>query len=530
MAGAAETERIAALVERLVPLASTRPGELIEAENWNLVVGALLEVARSVLAGGDDGVAPHDHPDQVTAGWLDPVLRARIEQGALADPTSVARVAKLERGLDTVRLDVDSVRRDVGEVRSAATRVELADLDRGSTLTRLSRKVEGLGDARDDVSEVRSTLSSLRVDLDRVTAFAADLELDGETVSVSSLVDRLDSLESLRDRLTGPDGLELNAATLDIRLARLTETLVTQDDLDEALKTRAAGRISDNLRNQLLDASRVAAREQVDTSTAELEGRLADRVSSRLDQVEANATASASARVDEIVGTRLEQLRGELNTTITQGDQALRDELTGAVDGVRRELRSEMDGRFDGLSADLGTRLDERLAAALPDLVGPLAARIEELARMVEPLDARVDRLQQELVVARAESAELRTAIESTRVELQRSLRAEIAASAAETRAASQLDTAQLGADLRGEMAAERQRVDGNLDTVRRQIPGIVDERVRAVRTELLDEVRVEVDRVRPELIERIDTRVNERVIDELDTRNVVTRPIDGPG
>jgi hypothetical protein len=79
-------------------------------------------------------------------------------------------------------------------------------------------------------------------------------------------------------------------------------------------------------------------------------------------------------------------------------------------------------------------------------------------------------------------------------------------------------------------MAAERQRVDGNLDTVRRQIPGIVDERVRAVRTELLDEVRVEVDRVRPELIERIDTRVNERVIDELDTRNVVTRPIDGPG
>lgn len=530
MAGAAETERIAALVERLIPLASTRSGELIEAANWNLVVGALLEVARAVLAEEGGGVHPHDHPDQVTAGWLDPVLRARIEQGVLADPSSAARVAKLERGLDSIRLDVDSVRQDVGDVRSAATRVELSDLDRGSTLTRLSRKVDGLGDARDDVSDVRSTLSSLRGDLDKVTAFAADLEVNGETVSVSSLVERVGSLESLRERLTGADGLELNASTLDVRLARLTETLVTQEVLDEAMKTRAAGRISENLRNQLLDASRVAAREQVDTSTVQLEGRLTDRVNSRLDQVEANATSSASARVDEIVGARLEQLRGDLTAAITQGDQALRGELADAIGGASGSLRGELNDRFDGLSADLGARLDERLAASLPDIEGRMMARIEELARTVEPLDARLGELQRELVVARAENADLRNALESTRSDLQTTLRAEISASAAETRAASRQDTAQLAAELRNEMASDRLRVDGNFDTIRRQIPDIVDDRVRVVRTGLRDEIRVEVDRVRPELMERIDTRVNDRVIDELNVRNVGIGPIVGPG
>ena len=37
----AELERIEALVARMLPLSTKRRGELIEAEEWNLLVGAL---------------------------------------------------------------------------------------------------------------------------------------------------------------------------------------------------------------------------------------------------------------------------------------------------------------------------------------------------------------------------------------------------------------------------------------------------------------------------------------------------------
>ena len=81
----ADLERLDALVKRLVPLADVQRGELIQAQQWNLVVGALIEVARAVLAEEREGhVAAHGHPDQVTPGWLDPRLRTLVERGAPA--------------------------------------------------------------------------------------------------------------------------------------------------------------------------------------------------------------------------------------------------------------------------------------------------------------------------------------------------------------------------------------------------------------------------------------------------------------
>lgn len=247
MATVAELERITALVEQLLPLRARRRGELIDADDWNTVVGALLEVARAVVADSDQGVATHGHADQVSAGWLEPTLRARIEKGPLADPASVARVAKVERDLAALRRRLDGVGGDVKLVRAAADRLEASDLARESSLTRVVRKVDGLGDARDDVSDVRQTLGTLQGDLERVSAFARDLDDDdGSTVTVGALLERIGTLEGLRERLTSPDGTELNATSLELRLAELENTLVTEEELDEALSSRPPGSLPDD--------------------------------------------------------------------------------------------------------------------------------------------------------------------------------------------------------------------------------------------------------------------------------------------
>ena len=89
----AQLDRLKALVDRLTPLTQIQRGELIRAQDWNDVVGMLLEVARAVLAedAAEQTVPPHEHPDQVKSSWLDPSLRAIMERGPLSDPAQNAR-------------------------------------------------------------------------------------------------------------------------------------------------------------------------------------------------------------------------------------------------------------------------------------------------------------------------------------------------------------------------------------------------------------------------------------------------------
>ena len=95
----AELERLRALIERLIPLARAQRGELIRAQDWNEVVGAVIEVARAAYAESDHeaGIPPHEHPDQVKISWLEPALRALIERGPLADPAAAGKLEDLNR-------------------------------------------------------------------------------------------------------------------------------------------------------------------------------------------------------------------------------------------------------------------------------------------------------------------------------------------------------------------------------------------------------------------------------------------------
>ncbi len=58
----ADLERLNALTTRLVPLGGAAQGEVIKAEDWNTLVGAIVEIGRVVLGEEREIVpAPHEH-------------------------------------------------------------------------------------------------------------------------------------------------------------------------------------------------------------------------------------------------------------------------------------------------------------------------------------------------------------------------------------------------------------------------------------------------------------------------------------
>ncbi len=511
MATIAEIERIAALVEQLLPLRSRRRGELIDADDWNTVVGALLEVARAVVSNTQDGVPTHSHPDQVGPAWLDPTLRARIEKGPLADPASVARVAKVERDLDGLRGSLDGVRTDVTGVRSAADRLEAADLARTSSLTRVVRQVDGLGDARDDVSEVRDTLGTIQADLDRVSGFARDLVVDGQAVSVGELVGRISQLEGLRERLTSPDGTELNATSFALRLAALENTLVTEEELTDALAGHGSPTLPGDLRDQLLADARTAAREQAEATTQGLEDRLTGDIATRLDEVEQSATRAAADRAEELTEQRAAELRDELSSTVTAGDDAVRATLDEALSGLAGSLREELDAQLAEVSGVLETRTDRRLAEATDELKGSVDAALGELRGGLEPLADRVDGAQRDAEKAIAAAGDVDRRLDAVARELggaiEQGIRTEVDAVRAELLAADKEVTGRL----RAELAVERQRVDSEFAAIRGQLPRLVEGALTTVRKELDSSIDLRIDRLREEL--------------QRDTGGVVVRP-----
>jgi hypothetical protein len=464
VASVAEIERLAALVERLLPLAAKGHGEVIAAQDWNTVVGAVLEVARAVVGqGAGDDVAPHDHPDQVTLGWLEPSVRALIERGPLDDPVAVRRIGAVERGVASTQERLDALAAELRTVRAATGRVEVADLGREATLTRLSRKVDGLGDAREDVTAVRRTLDVLRTDVTSVASFAEGFR----GVEPAAVVQGLRQVEDLRTRLTTPTGALLDAAEVERRLTELRTTLVTEEELTEALGGVRVT-LPDDLRTTLVEQSRAAAREQAEASTGALSERLAGQIANRLAEVEAVATRAATNAAEQIrTGLRAEladSLRGELGAQVTEGDNRLRAELRDAVARTEASLGGLVDQRVGALQGSLETTVTESLRRLQPEITASvtesLAGSLRDLSSRIGTMETRVGELRQSVTANATEVAALRQTLSAEIDRSTRELRASVDAQLRDTLNRVTTSQNELRDTLRGEIAVERQRVD----------------------------------------------------------------------
>lgn len=464
MATVAEIERLTALVERLVPLAAKGQGQLIAAQDWNTVVGALLEVARAVVGSGEaEAVTAHEHPDQVRLGWLEPQVRALIERGPLDDPVAVRRIGAVERGVASAQERLDALAADLRTVRGATGRVEVADLSREATLSRLARKVDGIGDAREDVTTLRRTLDTLRGDVTSVATFAEGFR----GVEPAAVVAGLRQVEDLRTRLTTPTGALLDAAEVERRLTELRTTLVTEEELTEAI-SGVRVRVPDDLRATLLEQSRAAAREQSETSTGALAERLNGQIASRLAEVETVATRAAAAAAEQ-VGTALrtqlaDSLRADLEPRITAGDDRLRTELRESLARTQTSIGTVVEERVRALQGTLEASVVEGIRRLQPEITASVtesvAGSLREISGRIGTVESRIGDLRATITANATEVAALRQSLAAEIERTTRDLRVTLDTQLRET--VGRLTTAQneLRETLRGEIAVERQRVD----------------------------------------------------------------------
>jgi predicted flap endonuclease-1-like 5' DNA nuclease len=377
MATVVELERLAALTNRLAPLAEMRQGSLIRAEYWNTLAGAVIELARVLLAeGGLDAIADHEHVEEVDTGWLTPRLRALIEQGGLADPVTSRRLANFERDGQKLKAQLDLLQIELDKVRVGLSDVKIGDIGRASEFTILRRKFEAQSDARDEVLDLRSTLDTIQANIGRALEVGDSLTVGGELPNFDDLFGRVSELETLRGRLTNPDGTLLDATTLEIRLAELQGNFITQDQLDDALddvRTRPPQDLLDQLTADLrsfTDGRIAVLREQ---QTAEFDQRYArqDLLDARINSLDAELRADTNTRVDA--------LRGEVNQRFVteNGLESRLATFAGAQENVIGEqVGRQLDSRLDKLTGTLDQRYVTN--AILASRLGALGTELQE--------------------------------------------------------------------------------------------------------------------------------------------------------
>jgi hypothetical protein len=582
MATVAELERLQALVSRLTAVGSKQRGELIEAADWNGVVGAVIEVARAVLGDDRGDVVPdHTHTDQVTTGWLDTRLRTLVLGGPLADPAAESRLAALDRRVVRIAERIDELGAAIGRVRTDVGEVSTRDLSREADLTRFGRRLDGLGDARLDVADLRGTLRALEVEVSRAVEVGRQLEVDGQPLDVSQLVARVSAVEELRTRLTRADGSLLDAAAVDRQLSELQTTLVTEAELDEALSTVRGG-ISEEDRAALLETARAAAVEVATDAAQTVADALRAEIPQRLAAVDEKVAAAVSAASEALSQDLLEQTRAEITAAVTAADQAVREELGASFQGGLTQIRNELEERLTSLSDQMSFLVSSTVAEQLPPALAPIQTRVGEVAERADAALAtaatadarsvatatRVEEVRREAAAERAQlaatqgkriddleasldgrigvavegmraslAADLRTDFDTARRDLEVSLTETVQKAAS---AEVQLLANQLRGEVRqvvtDELAAARtslnQAIDERFSLNENRIAGLVADEVRRATGDLPQLVRHEIEAFRPELMKEVDARIDQRVSEfenRPDSQNEVNRPPTDP-
>lgn len=517
----AELERLRALLERLTPLADVQRGELIRAQDWNIVVGALIELARALVTEERKAVVPpHEHPDQVTTGWLDPRLRSLIERGPLADPAAVARLQDVERKISTLSTQIERNGQEIKEVRDRATEVVTRDLVREADVTAVRRQIDGLADAREDVRALRETLRTVQTDLRTAIAVSRGLVIDGQPVNMAAVLERLASVEALRERLRLPSGELLDAATLESRLTALTNTLVTEEELDEALANRP-GQIPPEQVDALREEVATNLRTEMQANNQSLTEQIRGEINERLSEVDARI---AQAVADSLPGVR-DSVLGTMRPEIAAAVQATNTELRAFVETrwgeTSSSLRADLEGQIADVQRGIGPAILAELDRQIPPLIAPFRQGLEGLVARVQAAEARQIAHAGTLagLAARIEAVSQQEA--SARAELQRSLLATM-----EERLAGL--SAQVEEQFGRESAVTQERIEraianarpGLLEEARRQADAAAEARVREMAVQLRgemhqiaqDEMAGLEDRLNAGLAPMLDMILNERL------------------
>jgi hypothetical protein len=440
----AQVERIAALAERLAPLAGKARGMPIEADDWNAVVEVLrgvLEIDRAQLdtqqAALAEGFAArgHEHLGQVTTTWLEPALQVALAAATASTPVQLL-VAQLDRKLESLSGAVARLTELVDRQQGVVDRFAVSDLDRARAIREFDRRFAGLEDLRTLVTSVSSEVSGLRTGVTAVLDLRRSLtDATGAPIDVAGLRQEVRDLQSVREALRDANGTPLRLRDFDLRLRDVEDAAGVGAGLDARIAAVSAP-LEERLRSDAVDRIRVlrqeldaAGQERAVTLRAELTGVMDARLTAadqatttRILAAEARLRADTTARI----GTATEALRRE-QTALTR--TLVGEQLAGVPDQVRAGVAA---ARAD-LQAALRTELTAQLTAVVDARTGAVERQlIQRLGTVETALRAEQrqleDRMQGALTtLGGALRDETRLAIEERVVTLQRTLEADVA-------------------------------------------------------------------------------------------------------
>ena len=530
MPTAQDLQRLRGLLKQLNAISNVQRGELIRAEDWNTLVAAVTDVAQAVLAeDAAETVPPHEHLDQVTSPWLAPQLREIFERGPLADPAAQQRLLELEQNLKRLADRINESRSNVEDFRKRLTDVATRDLEREAAVTNVRRAVDNVLDPRPDLLNIRNTLASVQREMGTVVQAASRLTVNGEVVDLGSVVNRVGELEGFRNRLRSANGELLDGAAIERRIGEVANRSVTQQQLDDAIRTRptqVAPEVLSGIEDRLGAVLRDQVSDRLGTFSTELRGDVNNRLSgvgdlvnSRLNDalpgvtqsINTNLTASIEAARKDAIESAIAGAGQTLNTR----EQAIRADLaagladvrSGIPATVRTEVGQQLPGQLASIRTDL-TATNRRL-----DLVSAQATRHDETigqhAIAIAAIPQDQANLRNELRTSLIAEVELRSAnaarsledrlnnFDAAQTNRLRSLTDDLRRLSSDTalRIATETATAQLR-DMRAQMLAEMRTVAreevtvGVRDQVRTSVNEAVREQFAAVPQLIATEVR----------------------------------------
>lgn len=559
----ADLERLEALVTNLRDLNTKQRGELIEAEAWNRLVSAVIDIGRATIDDTSDEVARHSHNDQVSLEWLDPKLRGIILEGGLGSPSSTAQLSKLERQLEkfsrTLAEFADRLNRIQSDVSGVATR----DVEREASVGTALRKIDGVFDAREDIASLRGSLRIIESEVRTAADLSGRLQDDeGEDIDFNSLAGQINALEALGERLTLPDGGAFDGDAYARDLAQLRAELVTEAELNEAL-SNIENDFSGDLRNELFEGARTAALEanadalaglsrdlradqdaSIRTLEESLDGRIAAATGDLSNQILTDARNEQTAMLDE----RLAGFGKDRDTEIDRRLGLLTDDVTRQLDGLSETVRDDVAAAVtkdvDAQLADFETTisgigattaaLDEQLSGLTRSL-NTTAARIETVSRDLQAADSRLNAQLTERIGAVEAELDLRIkdAADTNRLAMQAERETEMAVMRDQLtvqmtrtlRDVARTEIAMATTQLRGEMteiaAAEIDAGMADMRTEMReaatvsdaQLAGLVSAEVRRATSDLDDRIAIGIEARQPTIERDFDPVLVQPVI-----------------
>jgi hypothetical protein len=380
----AELDQLSAIIQRLTPLTTIARGDLIRSQDWNVMVTALIDVARTVIAEGQGApVPPHEHGGQITLDWLTPGLRATVEGGPLADPFESARLAQAEGRVTSLGAKLEGLDTALNQVRVRLSELAGRDATRESQIQSFNVKLASTDAIRDDNLALRTSLAGIQSNVSAALSVGQKLIVDGAPVDMQAVTDRVKVLESFRDGLKTPEGTLLDAATIEAEITARTASLVSKADLEAAFTVHPVtipaaqlAALSDSLSASIKSdvtttMNQIAAgiKAQTDASLAGIDGKVARAVGDALPSLGDTILARLQPQIAAAVQGGVAQMQSLL-------DRQLGDATTG--------LRADMARSMADLQSQLGTTVRDQLERQLQVSLEPVQKSLTTLSTAVQ--------------------------------------------------------------------------------------------------------------------------------------------------